>query len=84
MSTSLSFIREQNPPYGPQEQPIAMLGMRDINQPFRYHLPQMPLFFSLASASLGLFMVARMVSAMDVLREFSAAEENRCVQGQGG
>eukprot|EP00439_Symbiodinium_sp_Y106_P035589 s491_g4.t1 len=41
-----------------------MLGMRDINQPFRYHLPQMPLFFSLASASLGLFMVCLFTTLM--------------------
>ncbi|CAJ1435491.1 unnamed protein product [Effrenium voratum] len=63
ISEEISFIREQLPPYGPAEQPMN-LGLRDINQPFRYHLPQMPLYFALASSSLGLFMVCLFTTLM--------------------
>lgn len=58
ISEEISYIRCRNPPYGPLDQPNPSLGMRDVNMPFRYMLPQVPLFFSLASASVGLFTVS--------------------------
>jgi len=64
ISEEISFIRDQLPPYGPAEQPMTFLGLREINEPFRYHLPQLPLYFSLASASFGLFMVCLFTTLM--------------------
>jgi K(+)-stimulated pyrophosphate-energized sodium pump len=40
------------------------INMRDINQPFRYHLPQLPLFYALAAASVGLFMLSFFTNSM--------------------
>jgi len=64
ISEEISFVRERNPPYGPVEQPMPELKMRDVNQPFRYLLPQVPLYFSLASASWGLFTVSYFTTFM--------------------
>lgn len=64
ISEEISFIKARNPPYGPVEQPNMDLKMRNVNQPFRYELPQVPLFFSLASASWGLFTVSYFASFM--------------------
>merc|ERR1719401_3238289 len=38
--------------------------MRDVNEPFAYLLPQVPLFFCLASASWGLFTVSYFTTFM--------------------
>eukprot|EP00931_Biecheleriopsis_adriatica_P050105 TRINITY_DN29003_c0_g1_i1.p1 TRINITY_DN29003_c0_g1~~TRINITY_DN29003_c0_g1_i1.p1 ORF type:complete len:916 (-),score=195.63 TRINITY_DN29003_c0_g1_i1:6-2753(-) len=64
ISEEISFIREQNPPYGPKEQPDPEMGMRDINKPFRYHLPQEALYYSMASASIGLFTASYFTNTM--------------------
>lgn len=64
ISEEISFVRERNPPYGPVEQPNQDLKMRDVNQPFRYLLPQVPLYFCLASASCGLFTVSYFTTFM--------------------
>lgn len=64
ISEEISFIRARNPPYGPVEQPNMELKMRDVNMPFRYLLPQVPLFFCLASASVGLFTVSYFINFM--------------------
>lgn len=58
ISEELSFVRERNPPYGPADQPNSESNMREINEPFRYNLPQLALFYSLAASSLGLFMLS--------------------------
>jgi len=55
ISQEISFVRERNPPYGPAEQPD---DMRDINEPFKYHLPQVALFYSMATSCIGLFTVS--------------------------
>ena len=64
ISEEISYIRERNPPYGPAQQPNVDLKLRDVNQPFRYMLPQVPLYYSLASASFGLFTVSYFVNFM--------------------
>ncbi|CAK9021231.1 unnamed protein product [Durusdinium trenchii] len=64
ISEEISFICDQLPPYGPAEQPLTNQGLREINEPFRYHLPQLPLYFALSSASLGLFMVCLFTTLM--------------------
>jgi len=64
ISEEISFIKELNPPYGPKEQPNVDATMREINQPFRYRLPQTALFYSLAASSLGLFTVSYFTSYM--------------------
>eukprot|EP00930_Biecheleria_cincta_P005412 TRINITY_DN106340_c0_g1_i1.p1 TRINITY_DN106340_c0_g1~~TRINITY_DN106340_c0_g1_i1.p1 ORF type:complete len:910 (+),score=126.35 TRINITY_DN106340_c0_g1_i1:192-2921(+) len=64
ISQEISFIREQNPPYGPAEQPDPVAGMRDINKPYNYHLPQEALFYSLCSSALGLFTVSFFTNTM--------------------
>eukprot|EP00928_Gymnodinium_smaydae_P042173 TRINITY_DN2843_c0_g1_i1.p1 TRINITY_DN2843_c0_g1~~TRINITY_DN2843_c0_g1_i1.p1 ORF type:complete len:902 (-),score=213.89 TRINITY_DN2843_c0_g1_i1:89-2794(-) len=63
ISQEVSFVRERNPPYGPEEQP-GNAKMRGINEDFSYHLPQVALFYSLASASLGLFTVSYFTNFM--------------------
>ncbi|CAJ1432295.1 unnamed protein product, partial [Effrenium voratum] len=63
ISEEISFVRQQTPPYGPPEQP-GMAGSREINEPFRYHLPQVALFYSMASAALGLFTVSFFANSM--------------------
>lgn len=62
VSEEISFIKERSPLYGPEEQPNA--AMREINQVFRYRLPQTALFYSLAASSLGLFTVSYFTSYM--------------------
>mmetsp|Transcript_29641 Transcript_29641/g.52857 ORF Transcript_29641/g.52857 Transcript_29641/m.52857 type:complete len:910 (+) Transcript_29641:146-2875(+) len=64
VSEEISFIKAYNPPYGPEEQPNVDATMREINQPFRYRLPQTALYYSLAAASLGLFTVCYFTSFM--------------------
>lgn len=64
ISEEISFIKERNPPYGPEEQPNVDATMREINQLFRYKLPQTALFYSLAASSLGLFSVSYFTSFM--------------------
>jgi len=64
ISEEVSFVKEFNPPYGPEEQPNVDATMREINQLFRYRLPQTALFYSLAAASLGLFTVSYFTSFM--------------------
>jgi len=64
ISEEASYIQELNPPYGPEEQPNADASMREINQMFRYRLPQTALFYSFAAASLGLFTVSYFASFM--------------------
>merc|ERR1719277_469303 len=64
VSEEISFIKEVNPPYGPEDQPNGDATMREINQMFRYRLPQTALFYSLAAASLGLFTVSYFTSYM--------------------
>jgi len=63
ISEEISFVRQQKPPYGPAEQP-NMATMREINEPFRYHLPQVALYYSVAAASLGLFTVSFFANSM--------------------
>jgi len=74
ISQEISFIREQNPPYGPSEQPDPIAGMRDINKPFKYHLPQEALFYSMASSAFGLFTVSFFTNTM--LLEAQGARRN--------
>jgi len=64
ISEEISFVKEFNPPYGPEEQPNVDSTMREINQAFRYRLPQTALFYSLAASSLGLFSVSYFTSYM--------------------
>lgn len=64
ISEEISFIKELNPPYGPEDQPSVDSTMREINQPFRYRLPETALFYSLAASSLGLFTVSYFTSYM--------------------
>lgn len=64
ISEEISFIKERNPPYGPAEQPNVDATMREINQLFRYRLPQTALYYSLAASSLGLFTVSYFTSYM--------------------
>eukprot|EP00927_Polykrikos_kofoidii_P007260 TRINITY_DN12967_c0_g1_i1.p1 TRINITY_DN12967_c0_g1~~TRINITY_DN12967_c0_g1_i1.p1 ORF type:complete len:898 (+),score=127.16 TRINITY_DN12967_c0_g1_i1:162-2855(+) len=64
VSEEISFVRERMPPYGPDEQPIADSSMREINQAFRYLLPQTALFYSIAASALGLFTVSYFTSYM--------------------
>eukprot|EP00931_Biecheleriopsis_adriatica_P087126 TRINITY_DN61636_c0_g1_i1.p1 TRINITY_DN61636_c0_g1~~TRINITY_DN61636_c0_g1_i1.p1 ORF type:complete len:890 (-),score=181.80 TRINITY_DN61636_c0_g1_i1:36-2705(-) len=64
ISEEVSFIKELNPPYGPEEQPVIDATMREINQMFAYKLPQTALYYSLAGASLGMFTVAYFTSFM--------------------
>lgn len=64
ISEEISFVRERNPPYGPEEQPNADAKMREIDAPFRYHLPQLALFYSLAASALGLFTVSYFANFM--------------------
>jgi len=64
VSEEISFIKELNPPYGPEEQPNLDATMREINQMFRYKLPQTALFYSLAASSLGMFTVSYFTSYM--------------------
>lgn len=64
ISEEISFIKELNPPYGPEDQPNIDATMREINQMFRYRLPQTALFYSLAASSLGLFTVSYFTSYM--------------------
>lgn len=64
ISEEVSFVKERNPPYGPAEQPNIDSVMREINQPFRYRLPQTALWYSLAASSLGLFTVSYFTSFM--------------------
>merc|ERR1719446_2061532 len=64
IAEEISFVRERNPPYGPADQPFSEAKMRDINMPFRYNLPQLALFYSLASASLGLFVLSYFANYM--------------------
>lgn len=63
IAEEISFVRERNPPYGPEEQPYGAL-MRDVNQPFRHHLPQVALFYSLSASSAGLFTVCYFTNFM--------------------
>eukprot|EP00448_Togula_jolla_P003982 CAMPEP_0170598924 /NCGR_PEP_ID=MMETSP0224-20130122/16512_1 /TAXON_ID=285029 /ORGANISM="Togula jolla, Strain CCCM 725" /LENGTH=902 /DNA_ID=CAMNT_0010923519 /DNA_START=123 /DNA_END=2827 /DNA_ORIENTATION=+ len=63
ISEEFSWIRDRNPLYGPAEQPNDA-KLRDINQMFRYHLPQVALWYSLAAASLGLFTVFYFTNSM--------------------
>ena len=63
ISEEISFVRQQSPPYGPAEQP-ALANTREINEPFRYHLPQVALFYSAAAAALGLFTVSFFANSM--------------------
>jgi len=64
ISEEVSFIKDMLPPYGPEEQPNHDATMREINQLFRYQLPQTALFYSLAASSLGLFTVSYFTSFM--------------------
>lgn len=64
ISEEISFVREHNPPYGPEEQPNTDSTMREINQAFRYVLPQTALFYSLAASAMGLFTVSYFTSYM--------------------
>eukprot|EP00928_Gymnodinium_smaydae_P035985 TRINITY_DN25233_c0_g1_i1.p1 TRINITY_DN25233_c0_g1~~TRINITY_DN25233_c0_g1_i1.p1 ORF type:complete len:898 (+),score=93.81 TRINITY_DN25233_c0_g1_i1:139-2832(+) len=64
MSEEISFVKVRNPPYGPVEQPNVDATMREINQPFRYFLPQTALLYSLAASALGLFTVSYFTSFM--------------------
>lgn len=64
ISEEISFIKDMLPPYGPAEQPNDDATMREINQLFRYRLPQTALFYSLAASSLGLFTVSYFTSFM--------------------
>lgn len=64
ISEEISFVKYKNPPYGPKEQPNVDATMREINQPFRYRLPQTALYYSLAASSLGLFTVSYFTSFM--------------------
>jgi len=61
IGTEISFIQGRNPIYGPAEQPLPQ---REINKPFKFHIPQTALFFSLASSSFGLFTVCYFTSFM--------------------
>jgi len=63
ISEEISFVRERNPPYGPAEQPNDA-KMRDVNQYFFYRLPQVALFFSMASSAFGLFTVSYFTNFM--------------------
>lgn len=63
ISEEISFVRQQSPPYGPAEQP-SLANVREINEPFRYHLPQVALFYSMASSALGLFTVSFFANSM--------------------
>lgn len=62
ISEEISFIKEINPPYGPEQQPVLDASMREINQMFAYTLPQTALYYSLAASSLGLFTVSYFTS----------------------
>lgn len=64
ISEEVSFIKEHMPPYGPDDQPVGVEITREINQVFRYRLPETALFYSLAAASLGLFTVYYFTSYM--------------------
>jgi len=64
ISQEISFVQEQNPPYGPPDQPRENTGVREINEAFRYHLPQVALFYSAASAAFGLFTVSFFINTM--------------------
>merc|ERR1719235_3080697 len=64
ISEEISFVKERNPPYGPKEQPNVDATMREINQYFRYRLPQTALYYSLAASSLGLFTISYFTSFM--------------------
>lgn len=64
VSEEISFVKEYNVPYGPADQTNADTNMREINQPFRYFLPETALFYSLAASSLGLFTVSYFSSFM--------------------
>jgi K(+)-stimulated pyrophosphate-energized sodium pump len=64
ISEEISFVKFRNPPYGPVDQPNIDSVMREINQPFRYRLPQTALYYSLAASSLGLFTVSYFTSFM--------------------
>jgi len=63
ISEEISFVMQQSPPYGPPEQP-ALANTREINEAFRYHLPQVALFYSMAAAALGLFTVSFFANSM--------------------
>jgi len=64
ISEEISFVKERNPPYGPIDQPNVDATMREINQYFRYRLPQTALYYSLAASSLGLFSLSYFTSFM--------------------
>eukprot|EP00927_Polykrikos_kofoidii_P018484 TRINITY_DN18574_c0_g2_i1.p1 TRINITY_DN18574_c0_g2~~TRINITY_DN18574_c0_g2_i1.p1 ORF type:complete len:902 (+),score=131.68 TRINITY_DN18574_c0_g2_i1:81-2786(+) len=63
ISEEISYVKARNPPYGPAEQPNNA-NMRNVNQYFRYHLPQVALFYSIAASALGLFTVSYFTNYM--------------------